>query len=104
MRLDSSFSVETGRGRGAHLSLGEGGGVLQHVHDDGEQLVHPLPHLQATHLQAHADQSEHRDVSKGNGKRTAVFCTVLNLIDLNPVLSLAGQWVTLLLCSPDNTS
>lgn len=33
-----------------NLSLGQWWWVLQHVHDDGKKLIHPLPHLQATHL------------------------------------------------------
>lgn len=33
-----------------YLTFGQRGRVLQHVHDDGKKLVHPLPHLQTTHL------------------------------------------------------
>jgi len=58
----------------SHLSLGQRGGVLQHVHDDGKQLVHPLPHLQTAHLgaQGHAGQSQHRDFS-GVGEKTFIL-------------------------------
>lgn len=34
----------------ANLSFSQWGGVLQHVHDDGEELIHPFPHLQPAHL------------------------------------------------------
>lgn len=33
-----------------YLSFGQRGGVLQHVHDDWKKFVHPLPHLETTHL------------------------------------------------------
>lgn len=40
---------------GPHLPLGQQRGVLQHVHDDDEKLIDPLPHFQATNLQEEED-------------------------------------------------
>lgn len=38
--------------RDTHLPFGQQGGILEHVHDDDKELIHPLPHFQATHLQS----------------------------------------------------
>lgn len=33
-----------------HLAFGQQRGVLEHVHDDDKELIHPLSHLQAANL------------------------------------------------------
>lgn len=35
---------------GTHLSLGQQRGVLEHVHDDDKEFIHPLSHFQAANL------------------------------------------------------
>lgn len=43
---------------GTHLPFGQQRGVLEHVHDDDKELIHPLSHFQATNLQNQKTMAE----------------------------------------------
>lgn len=61
LQLDTAQSRARVRGvRTTYLSFGQRRRVLQHVHDDGEELVHPLPHLQAAHLVGRTQEGSFR--------------------------------------------